>query len=86
MPALPNVAAYAAGVQVATLRQWVARGHITAPVDGCYDLIEILAWSDTRSHRHAVSARHQRYTTRLRACGDTPGSVFLETDEPTCNA
>lgn len=66
LPALPAVAAYAAGVQPATLRQWVARGHISPPVDGCYDLTEILAWSEKRSQRHAVSARHQRHTTRSR--------------------
>lgn len=62
--ALPAVAAYAAGVQVGTLRVWVNRGHISPPIDGCYDLIEILAWSDTRSHRHAVAARYHRHSAR----------------------
>ena len=65
MRALPAVAAFAAGVQVATLRKWVQRGHISAPVGGLYDLDEILAWSERRSHRHAVSARHQRGTRRV---------------------
>jgi len=58
------VAAYAAQVQPATLRRWVARGNISAPVNGLYDLEEILDWSDKRSHRHAVSARYQRGSRR----------------------
>lgn len=62
--ATPAVAAYAAEVQPGTLRQWVARGHIPAPVNGLYDLTAILAWTEQRSHRHAVSARHQRHTRR----------------------
>lgn len=49
--ALPAVAAYCAGVQVATLRQWVYRGHISAPVDGLYNLNEVqqyaIIWHDT---------------------------------------
>jgi hypothetical protein len=66
--ALPPVAAYAADVQPGTLRQWARRGHISPPdADGCYDLTEILAWSEKRSHRHAVSARHQRHTRRVLA-------------------
>lgn len=64
--ALPRVAAYAAEVQVATLRVWVRRGHISPPVDGLYDLVEILAWSDSRSHRHAVAGRYTRHTRRDR--------------------
>lgn len=71
MRALPAVAAYAANVQVGTLRQWVRRGHISQPdPHGCYDLTEILAWSEKRSHRHAVSARHQRHTIRDRCVSD----------------
>jgi hypothetical protein len=62
--ALPAVAAYAAGVQPGTLRVWVHRGHISAPVNGCYDLAEILAWADRRSTSHAVAARHGRNTPR----------------------
>lgn len=64
MLAEPAVAAYAAGVQPGTLRQWVRRGHISPPVNGRYDLAEILSWSDRRSYRHAVAARHQRHTRR----------------------
>jgi len=46
--ALPAVAAYAAGVQVKTLRTWVYRGHISEQVRGCYDLVEVLAWVERR--------------------------------------
>ena len=49
MLALPRVAAVAANVQPATLRQWVHRGHIPPPVDGLYDLAAILAYLDRRS-------------------------------------
>jgi len=65
-PAPVRDCAYAAGVQPGTLRIWVLRGHISPPVGGMYDLDEILEWSDRRSHRHAVSARHQRHTERVR--------------------
>lgn len=67
LPALPSVAAYAAGVQTATLRQWVRRGHISPPVDGCYDLDEILVYSDERNARHfhrAVAGRTRRGENR----------------------
>ncbi len=65
-PALPAVAAYAAGVQIATLRKWVQRGHISpADRNGCYDLVEILAWCEKRSARHAASAHQQRHTDRM---------------------
>lgn len=61
-----ELAAYCADVRPGTLRIWVKRGHISPPIDGMYDLDEILEWSDRRSHRHAVSARHQRHTRRDR--------------------
>lgn len=65
LPALPRVAAYAAGVQVGTLRQWVRRGHISPPgEDGCYDLNEIAAYSTKRDQgtrfRQAVACRRRR--------------------------
>lgn len=47
MLACPADAAYAAGVTVSTLRDWVARGHIHR-YDGCYDLMEILDYLDRR--------------------------------------
>lgn len=63
--ALPAVAAYAAGVQVATLRQWVRRGHISPPDEnGCYDLVEIEQFSAARQERgnyhRALRARSRR--------------------------
>lgn len=63
VPALPNVAAYAAGVQPKTLRQWVRRGQISDTVRGCYDLAEILAWVETRDQHHAKIAE-SRYVSR----------------------
>jgi len=65
---LPADAAAAAEVQPGTLRVWVHRGQIRAKADGRYDIAEIIAWSARRSHRHAVSARHQRGTKRGGAC------------------
>jgi hypothetical protein len=62
LPALPAVAAYAAGVRVKTLRKWVERGRISERVNGCYDLTEILAWVDGRDTHHAKIA-HNRYTS-----------------------
>lgn len=62
--AVARVAAYAAGVQPGTLRQWVKRGHISAPVGGLYDLAEIEAFSAARdqSSRYwqALAARRRR--------------------------
>lgn len=52
------------------LHTWVYRGHISAPIEGCYDLAEILDWSEHRSHRHAYAARHQRNTTRQSKGGE----------------
>jgi len=63
--AVSPVAAYAAEVQPATLRKWVQRGHISPPVNGLYDLEEILAWSDRRCHSRAVNARYQRGSRRV---------------------
>lgn len=64
IPALPRVAAYAAGIQVATLRQWVRRGHISPPDEhGCYDLAEIeryCALRDSRNFHRAVAGRRRR--------------------------
>ena len=65
--ALPAVAAYAAGVQVSTLRKWVQRGHIPPPVNGLYDLEEIERYSvlrDTRNFHRAVAGRRRRGETR----------------------
>lgn len=71
--ALPAVAAYAAGVQVATLRKWVQRGHITAPVNGLYDLVEIEAYSrqrdaDSERFGQALGGRRRRGESRRVAC------------------
>lgn len=66
LPALPAVAAYAAGVQVATLRQWVRRGHIPPPVNGLYDLVAIEAYSarrDRGSRYWQALACHRRRVT-----------------------
>lgn len=50
LPALPAVAAFAARVQVSTIRKWAARGLISpADENGCYDLVEIVAWIERRS-------------------------------------
>lgn len=61
---LPSVAAFAAGVRPATLRKWVQRGHIPAPVNGLYDLTEIEAYSASRDagarFRQAVAGRRRR--------------------------
>lgn len=61
---LPAVAAYAAGVQVCTLRQWVRRGHIPGPVDGLYDLEAIADYIDQRDdaghYLRAVAGRRRR--------------------------
>jgi hypothetical protein len=52
IPAMPAVAAYAAQVDIATVRKWAARGHISgADLNGCYDLVEILAWVERRDTR-----------------------------------
>lgn len=59
--ALPNVAAYAAGVQTATLRQWVRRGHISPPVHGCYDLDEV------QRHAHQWHARIAELREQVKA-------------------
>lgn len=62
--ALPAVAAYAADVGVATLRQWARRGHISPPVDGCYDLNEIAAYTEKREAEgnvgRAIGGRRRR--------------------------
>lgn len=70
---LPNVAAYAAGVQVSTLRQWVRRGHIPAPVDGLYDLAAIEAFcrtrdSDRERFGQALAGRRRRGESRRVPC------------------
>lgn len=67
----PNVAAYAAGVQVKTLQAWVRRGHITPTnSNGNYDLIAIYAYqqqgTDARMSR-AIAARKRRGETRRKA-------------------
>jgi len=65
IPALPRVAAYAAGVQVATIRQWARRGRISPPDEnGCYDLTEIEEWSKRRDegpcYPQALAGRRRR--------------------------
>lgn len=66
--AMPAVAAYAAGVQVATIRQWARRGHISPAVNGCYDLADVVAYSDSRAERghevRAIRSRTRRHETR----------------------
>jgi hypothetical protein len=59
--ALPPVAAYAAGVKVKTLNAWVRRGHISAPVRGCYDLAEIEDWIVNRRDSHHAKIAESRY-------------------------
>lgn len=63
LPALPSVAAFAAGVKVDTLRKWVRRGHISPPVNGCYDLHEIQDWIDNRRDPHHAKIAENRYNT-----------------------
>lgn len=67
----PNVAAYAAHVQVKTLQAWVRRGHITPPnSNGNYDLITIYTYqqqgTEARMAR-AIAARKRRGETRRKA-------------------
>lgn len=68
--ALPAVAAYAAGVQIATLRKWVRRGHISPPVDGLYDLTEIADWIERRDQHHAKIAEARYGVDVSRRYGD----------------
>lgn len=54
VPVPPEDAAHAAAVQLATLRKWVSRGHISPPDrHGRYDLIEIADWIEGRDQHHA---------------------------------
>lgn len=67
----PDAVAHLLGVQVGTLRQWARRGHISPPVDGCYDLAEALTYSDARDVRHfgrALGGRRRRGESRRVAC------------------
>lgn len=67
----PDAIARLLGVQVATLRQWARRGHISPAVNGRYDLAEALAYSDARDVRHfgrAVGGRRRRGEARRVAC------------------
>lgn len=62
------VAAKIAGVQPATLRQWVKRGHIPPPVDGLYDMamiIEYCAHRDQHDFRRALAGRVRRGERRV---------------------
>lgn len=64
----PNVAAYAAQVEVNTLVIWVRRGHIPAPNEnGNYDLRAIYAYQQGREAARvarAVAARKRRGEVR----------------------
>jgi predicted site-specific integrase-resolvase len=64
--AVPRVAAYAAGVQVDTLRKWVRRGHISPPIRGCYDLEEITNWLENHRDQHHAKIAENRYNTPTR--------------------
>lgn len=64
----PADAALAADVTVATLRQWVRRGHIGAPVAGLYDLDEIEAHSAARDSDPARFGRALAARRRRVAC------------------
>jgi predicted site-specific integrase-resolvase len=67
----PSEAAAAAGVQPGTLRLWVKRGHISPPVDGCYNLAEIEAYSalrDATQFGRALRSRTRRGESRRVAC------------------
>lgn len=70
-------AAHAAQVQVATLRQWVRRGHISAPDRyGRYDLREIYAYQRGGSsgrHAQAVAARSRRGEKRRKGIASDGG-------------
>jgi hypothetical protein len=70
---LPNIAAFAAGVQTPTLRKWVQRGHISAPVNGLYDLVEIERFcrerdADRERYGQALSGRRRRGESRRVPC------------------
>lgn len=57
----PNIAAYAAHVQVDTLRAWVRRGHIPPPNEnGNYDLREIYAYQREGTEARLSRALHSR--------------------------
>lgn len=62
-----RLAATAADVQPATLRQWVRRGHINPPINGLYNLTEIEAHSARRDastrYQQALAARRRRHNT-----------------------
>lgn len=49
----PDVAAHAAEVQPGTLRVWVNRGKIPAPINGMYDLHAIMEWVEDRKEPQA---------------------------------
>lgn len=72
----PAEAAFEAGVQVATLRQWVRREHISPPVNGRYDLDEIEKYSarrDVEAFRRAFAGRTRRGERRAGACETASG-------------
>lgn len=64
------VAANIAQVKPATIRQWIARGHVTRHHDGI-DADELLTWIDTIRNngkaRGAMIASHVRHQTRRSA-------------------
>lgn len=67
----PNIAAFAAGVQVKTIRAWAARGHISpANENGNFNLVEVYAYqregTEVRLAR-AIAARKRRGETRRKA-------------------
>lgn len=69
----PDAIAYLLGVQTATVRQWARRGHISPAVNGCYDLAEAVAYSDSRDsdperYGRALGSRRRRGESRRVAC------------------
>lgn len=57
----PALASFATGLRRETLAKWVRRGHISAPVNGRYDLAEIQRWIETGRNPHRARIAESRY-------------------------